>query len=278
VRRRLDAELVRRGLAADPTAARLLVADGRVLVGGAPALKDTRMVAAGESVVVEPVAARFVGRGGEKLDGALERFEIHVGGLDVLDAGASTGGFTDCLLQRGARHVCALDVGHNQLHERLRSDPRVTVMERTNLRHVDPTELGPFDGAVGDLSFISLGAVIDQLVGLVRPGAPIVLLVKPQFEASHEVVSRGRGIVADPDVWRDSLVSVLDAADRAGAAMMGVMASPLRGTGGNVEFLVHLRRTSADAPNGVEAGLVGAARLEAVRAALAEAVADGVGR
>lgn len=240
MRRRLDAELVRRGLAASRTQARDLVDAGRVLVSGSVADKPARLVDAGEPVVVEGPPARFVGRGGEKLDGALGHFGLDPSGLRVLDAGASTGGFTDCLLQRGAAEVVALDVGHGQLHERIRTDPRVVVLERTNLRHVDPDALGPFDAVVADLSFISLTAVMQVLLGCCRPGGWLVLLVKPQFEAGRAEVSRGRGVIGDPAVRREALVRVLGAAERAGGSIMGVMTSPIQGADGNVEFLAHL--------------------------------------
>src|SRR4051812_18567969 len=159
------------------------------------------MVDPGEAVEVLGPSPRFVSRGGEKLDAALERFAIDVTGLRALDAGASTGGFTDCLLQRGAAHVVAVDVGYGQLHERLRADPRVTVAERTNIRafELDP----PADVVVADLSFISLGAVAPALVGAnARVGADVVVLVKPQFEAGRAEVSKGHGVVREPDVWR----------------------------------------------------------------------------
>jgi 23S rRNA (cytidine1920-2'-O)/16S rRNA (cytidine1409-2'-O)-methyltransferase len=261
-RRRLDAELVRRGLAPSRTAARDLVEAGRVRVSGARALKPARLVDPGEALLVEGEGPRFVGRGGDKLQGAIERFDLAVQGVRALDAGASTGGFTDCLLQHGAREVVALDVGHGQIHERVRADVRVVVMERTNLRHVDPATLGPFDAVVADLSFISLTTVMAVLVGCAAPGAWLVLLVKPQFEAGRQEVSRGRGVITDPTVWRAALDSVLGAARGAGAAMMGVMVSPLRGADGNVEFLLHMTRVAAGSgPAAAEvAGLSGAAR------------------
>ncbi len=149
--------MVRRGLAASRTDAQASVAAGRVLVNGAPADKPARLVAAGDAVVIEGPPARFVGRGGEKLDAALDAFGIDVSGLDALDVGASTGGFTDCLLQRGARRVVALDVGHGQLHPRIRDDPRVVVLERTNIRDTTPDTIGGLvDVVVVDVSFISL--------------------------------------------------------------------------------------------------------------------------
>jgi 23S rRNA (cytidine1920-2'-O)/16S rRNA (cytidine1409-2'-O)-methyltransferase len=249
MRRRLDAELVRRGLVPGRAQARALIEEGRVTVGGAPAAKATRLVDPGEPILVEGPPPRFVGRGGAKLDGAIEEFGLDPTGLRVLDAGASTGGFTDCLLQRGAASVTALDVGHGQLHERLRADPRVEVVERTNVRHVDPAASEPYDAVVADLSFISLTAVLDVLVRSVRPRGWLVLLVKPQFEAGRAEASRGRGVITDPTVWRDTLGRVVDAASRVGASMMGVMVSPLQGADGNTEFLVHLRRDDPGVPS-----------------------------
>ncbi len=211
-------------------------------VGGAPTTKAGRLVASDEPIVVLAPRPRFVSRGGEKLDAALERFGIQVEGRRALDAGASTGGFTDCLLQRGAVAVTGVDVGYGQLHERLRSDPRVTSLERTNIRHVTPADVGgPFPLVVADLSFISLRTVLPALVGLVDPGADLVLLVKPQFEAGRAEAARGKGVVTDPQVWRRVLGEVRAAISTQPAAMMDAMVSPLQGADGNVEFLVHAR-------------------------------------
>ncbi len=270
MRRRLDTELVRRGLAGSRTDAARLVADGRVLVSGSVALKAARQVGPGEPVVVQGPPARFVGRGAEKLEGALDAFALDPTGLRVLDAGASTGGFTDCLLQRGAASVTALDVGHGQLHERLRADPRVEVVERTNLRHVDPTASPAYDAVVADLSFISLTTVMPVLVASCADGGWLVLLVKPQFEAGRAEASRGRGVISDPAVWRDALERVVRAATDAGASMMGVMPSPLHGADGNTEFLLHLVHAAAG-PDG-SATPVDVAALDAAVAA-AEAAA-----
>ena len=212
-------------------------------------MKSARLVDPGDAVVLVGPPPRFVGRGGEKLAGALERFDLDPTGARVLDAGASTGGFTDCLLQHGAQEVTALDVGHGQLHESLRADPRVTVLERTNLRHVDPEGLGPFDAVVADLSFISLRTVLDVLVACARPDGWLVLLVKPQFEVGREDASKGRGVVTDPVLWRAVLGSVAAAAASAGGAVVGCAPSPLRGGDGNVEFLLHLVRSSAPDPD-----------------------------
>jgi 23S rRNA (cytidine1920-2'-O)/16S rRNA (cytidine1409-2'-O)-methyltransferase len=253
---------VRRGLAPSRTHAQADIAAGRVTVGGAPADKAARLVAPGEPIHVLGPAPRFVGRGGEKLDAALTRFEVPVDGRRALDLGASTGGFTDCLLQRGASEVVAVDVGYGQLNERLRADPRVLVRERTNVRDLVPGTVGvPAALVVADLSFISLRTVLPAILALAADGADLVLLVKPQFEAGREEASRGRGVITDPDVWRRVLHEVVGALEHEGAAIMGVMASPLTGTDGNVEFLVHARTgTTSDLDVGA-----------AVAAAIAEA-------
>ncbi|HEX6568733.1 MAG TPA: TlyA family RNA methyltransferase [Acidimicrobiales bacterium] len=246
VRRRLDAELVRRGLAASRHQARAAVDAGRVTVDGAPALKPSRLVAPHEAVLVAGDPPRFVSRAGHKLAAALDRFAVGVAGARALDAGASTGGFTDCLLQRGAAAVVAVDVGYGQLHERLRADPRVDVRERLNVRDLAPGDLGaPFALVVADLSFISLRTVLSHLVAQAAPEADLVLLVKPQFEAGRDDASRGRGVIRDPAVWRRVLDDVMTALEGHGAAIMGAMVSPITGAEGNVEFLVHARTAPA---------------------------------
>jgi 23S rRNA (cytidine1920-2'-O)/16S rRNA (cytidine1409-2'-O)-methyltransferase len=240
VRRRLDRELVRRGLAPSREQAQTLIAADRVIVGGSPARKASRQVAPDEPVVVLGPPPRFVGRGGEKLAAALAEFGVPVAGRRALDAGASTGGFTDCLLQAGAASVVAVDVGRGQLHARLRADPRVEVRERTDIRRLDPAEAGaPFGIVVADLSFISLRAVLDALVGLGAEGTDWVLLVKPQFEAGRVEVSRGRGVIRDPSVRERALGEVSAAIRARGLGIMGVMTSPITGADGNVEYLVH---------------------------------------
>jgi 23S rRNA (cytidine1920-2'-O)/16S rRNA (cytidine1409-2'-O)-methyltransferase len=250
VRRRLDVELVRRGLAPSRAVAHAAIADHRVTVGGAVAAKASRLVAPSDPVEVLGPPSRFVGRGGDKLDAALTAFAIDVAGRRVLDAGASTGGFTDCLLQRGAAQIVAVDVGHGQLHPAIRDDPRVAVHERCNVRHLQVTGIGgDVDLVVADLSFISLVPVLPALLGVCRPGAPLVLLVKPQFEAGRAEVSRGRGVVRDPGVRAEVQRRIDDALRAAGATIMGWMESPLRGADGNVELFVHARApmTGADA-------------------------------
>ena len=241
-RRRLDADLVRRGLVASRSEAQSLIDEHRVLVNGAIADKASRQVAPGDQLVVSGPPPRFVGRGGLKLDHALDVFGLDVTGVRALDAGASTGGFTDCLLQRGASRVVAVDVGHGQLHERIRADPRVTNLERTNVRDIDVERIGgAVDLVVGDLSFISLRLVIDPLVRVCQPGASMVLLVKPQFEAGRAEVSRGRGVITDPAVWGRVRDEVSAAIADAGCAVAGWTDSPITGADGNREFLVHVR-------------------------------------
>jgi 23S rRNA (cytidine1920-2'-O)/16S rRNA (cytidine1409-2'-O)-methyltransferase len=239
-RRRLDAELVRSGLATSRTHASQLIDQARVLVNGAVADKPARLVAPSDNVTVTGPPSRFVSRGGDKLDAALDRFGVDVGGTRALDCGASTGGFTDCLLRRGAASVVALDVGHGQLHPRLREDERVTVLERVNIRTATAETIGGLvDLTVADVSFISLTVVIPALVTLCKPGAPMVLLVKPQFEAGREVVSRGKGVVTDPEVHAAVQVRIDAALDESGCTVHGWTDSPILGAEGNREFFVH---------------------------------------
>ncbi len=241
-RRRLDAELVRRDLAPSRARARELIESGRVTVGGAPAAKPARLVDPGEAVVVLGDGPRFVSRAGEKLDAALDRFGVDPSGRRVIDVGSSTGGFTDCVLQRGARETVAIDVGRNQLHEKLRADARVSVHEQTNVRHTSADDVGGVgDLVVADLSFISLRTVAEPILALARPGADLVLLVKPQFEAGKAEADKGRGVIRDPAVWLTTLMSASGALAAAGAAIMGAMVSPITGGDGNVEFLVHAK-------------------------------------
>lgn len=241
-RQRLDAELVRRGLVSTRADAVRSIETMRVLVNGAVADKASRQVHPGDAIVLVGPGPRFVSRGGEKLDAALERFQLEVRGLSVLDAGASTGGFTDCLLQRGATRVVALDVGHGQLHPKIRDDPRVLVLERFHVRDVTPDAIGGrVDAAVADLSFISLTRVLAPLVGVCVPGAPLVLLVKPQFEAGRVEVSRGHGIISDPAIHERVCAEVEAALVAEGCEVVGRMDSPISGSDGNREFLVFAR-------------------------------------
>lgn len=260
MRRRLDAELVRRGLLPSRARAVDAIVAGLVTVGGAPATSAARQVAPDEPVAVAAPAARFVSRGGEKLDAALEAWAIPVAGRRVLDAGASTGGFTDCVLQRGAVAVIALDVGHGQLAWSLRQDPRVEVMERTNLRNVEALPGGPVELAVADLSFISLRTVAPALHRLTGRDADLVLLVKPQFEAGRERVGRG-GIVRDPVVHRAVLGEVVAGLAGHGLIVRAVMRSPLTGADGNVEFLALVGKAG---PPVTDAALDAVTTMEAV--------------
>lgn len=246
-RLRLDADLVRRQLASSRQEAQDLIVARRVLVNGALAEKAARQVDPGDNVLVSGEPPRFVSRGGDKLQAALAHFGLSVQDLSALDAGASTGGFTDCLLQNGARRVLALDVGHGQLHPRIRSDPRVTVVERTNIRHFDLAhrevqeafDRAPFDVVVADLSFISLTVVAGALTAACRPGGNIIVLVKPQFEAGRSEVSRGKGVITDPEVHEEVCRRVSAAFEAEGAAVSGIISSPLLGGHGNKEFLLH---------------------------------------
>jgi 23S rRNA (cytidine1920-2'-O)/16S rRNA (cytidine1409-2'-O)-methyltransferase len=238
-RRRLDAELVRRGLVATTDDARAAVESGSVRVAGRRADKPTTLV--DDAIPVEILASaerRYVSRGGEKLEAALDAFAIDVGERRCLDAGASTGGFTDCLLRRGAAHVVAVDVGYGQLAWSLRTDERVTFLERTNVRELTPAFL-PYapDLVVADLSFISLRSTVPALSAVADRSADFVLLVKPQFEAERSDVPGG--VVRDPAVWQRAIEGVAEACRVENLEPKGVIASPLIGPAGNVEFFVH---------------------------------------
>jgi 23S rRNA (cytidine1920-2'-O)/16S rRNA (cytidine1409-2'-O)-methyltransferase len=269
---------VRRDLAPSRNEARALVEAGSVLVSGAPADKPARLVAPGEPIVVLGPPSPYVSRGGQKLEAALDRFGVSIAGRRALDAGASTGGFTDCLLQRGAALVYAVDVGHGQLDPSLRADPRVCVLERVNVRDLDVAtlqradpEFSPVAVVVADLSFISLRTVAPALCGEVAaPGADLVVLVKPQFEAGRAVVSRGKGVVRDPAVWEGAIEGVASALVSAGTGIMGAMVSPLTGASGNVEFLLHARK---DGP-----GIDAVAETGEVATMIAGAVSEAAGR
>ena len=248
-RRRLDAELVRRGLVSSREQGRAAIEGGRVSVSVVTATKAATQVddSAPIELVAEP-GSDFVSRGAHKLIGALDAFDLDVRDAKALDAGASTGGFTQVLLQRGARHVIAVDVGYGQLAWSLRSDDRVTVLERTNVRHLDASrdELPyPPDLVVADLSFISLTAVLPALVTVAAPAANLVLMVKPQFEVGKERV--GSGVVTSPDVRREAVARVVTAAGAEKLAIFGVAASPLPGPKGNVEYFLWMGKVGSDA-------------------------------
>jgi 23S rRNA (cytidine1920-2'-O)/16S rRNA (cytidine1409-2'-O)-methyltransferase len=240
-RSRLDAELVRRGLARSREQAGELVAAGRVAVAGQPAVKPATQVGRDTPITVTDSAEPgYVSRGGHKLAGALEVFGLVVAGRNALDAGASTGGFTDVLLRAGAAHVVAADVGYGQLAWSLRTDPRVTVMDRVNVRALDRVIPVP-DLVVADLSFISLTLVLPALVGAAAPEADFVVLVKPQFEVGKGRVGAG-GVVRDSTDRSASIEKVAGAAGELGLGVQGITASPLPGPAGNVEYFLWLRR------------------------------------
>ena len=245
MRRRLDAELVHRSLARSREHACDLIAAGRVRVNGTTATKAATQVDAGAPVLVEDDSddPGYASRGAHKLAGALAAFEplgLHIEGRRALDAGASTGGFTDVLLRHGVREVVAVDVGYGQLVWRLQNDERVLVHDRTNVRDLDLDTIGaPVNLVVGDLSFISLKLVLPALVRTATPDADFVLMVKPQFEVGRERLGTG-GVVRDPVLRADAVADVLTAAAGVGLGARGVTASPLPGPAGNVEYFVWL--------------------------------------
>lgn len=245
-RQRLDVALVARGLAESRARAQALVLAGEVRVDDTVVLRPGQMVGAGAALTVA-APPRFVSRGGEKLERALEGFGIEPRGWIGADIGASTGGFTDCLLQHGAARVYAVDVGYGQLHWTLRQDARVVVLERTNIRYVEALP-EPVDLATIDVSFIGLGLVLPAVRRLVRPAGQAVALVKPQFEAGRGQVGKG-GVVRERSVHRQVLESALTSARASGFAVRGLTPSPLRGPAGNVEFLAWLVAPDEGAPD-----------------------------
>ncbi|MDH6128467.1 23S rRNA (cytidine1920-2'-O)/16S rRNA (cytidine1409-2'-O)-methyltransferase [Kitasatospora sp. GP82] len=264
-RRRLDAELVRRKLARSREHASELIAAGRVTVGGTTATKPATQVETSAAVVVakDENDPDYVSRGGHKLAGAFAAFVpqgLVVEGRRALDAGASTGGFTDVLLRAGAAHVLAVDVGYGQLAWSLQSDERVTVMDRTNVRELTLEQIGgaPVDLVVGDLSFISLGLVLPALAGCCAEDADLVMMVKPQFEIGKERLGSG-GVVRSPQLRAEMVRQVADQAWALGLGVRAVTASPLPGPSGNVEYFLWLRRGApqldpADADRAVAEG------------------------
>lgn len=236
-RRTLKSELLRRKIACDDAEAEDLIKTGGVLAGGAVATNPDRMVLPGDSITLRPPRPRFVSRGGEKLEHGLDTFKVDPSGQVCADVGASTGGFTDCLLQRGAKRVYAIDVGKGQLDSRIASDVRVDVMDGVNIRYLEPNALDVAPTlVVVDLSFIGLGKVAPSLISLADAEAKIVTLIKPQFEARRGEVERG-GIVTSRDVHESVLRNVTCELDEAGLVLHGLSPSPIRGRSGNIEFL-----------------------------------------
>jgi 23S rRNA (cytidine1920-2'-O)/16S rRNA (cytidine1409-2'-O)-methyltransferase len=246
-RLRLDAELVRRGLATSRDHAAELIRAGRVTVGGVTAGKVATAVGTDAALLVraDDNDPRYASRGGHKLAGALDVFAaggLTVEGKSAVDAGASTGGFTDVLLRRGASRVVAVDVGYGQLAWPIRQDPRVTVLDRTNVRELTVDSVGgPVDTVVADLSFISLTTVLPALAGVAAQDGDLVVMVKPQFEVGRERLGKG-GVVRDPELRIEAVLAVAAAAAELGFGARGVCASPLPGPAGNVEYFVWLRR------------------------------------
>lgn len=243
MRTRLDAEMVRRGLARSRDHAVDLIESRSVLVAGIPASKPATQVDAETSIVLAGERDDYVSRGGHKLAGALDTFsEISIDGKICLDAGASTGGFTEVLLKRGASKVIAVDVGYGQLAWELRQDPRVEIHDRTNVRTISPEIIAePVDIVVADLSFISLTLVIPGLVSVSKPSADFVIMVKPQFEVGREKLGAG-GVVRDPALRKSAVSDVANSAYDMGLGTLGVVASPLPGPSGHVEYFLWLRR------------------------------------
>jgi 23S rRNA (cytidine1920-2'-O)/16S rRNA (cytidine1409-2'-O)-methyltransferase len=241
-RARVDAELVRRGLARSRQQAAELIGAGRVSIDGMPAAKPATAIAVSAALTVEGADQHgWVSRGAHKLMGALDAFGLGVDDRRCLDAGASTGGFTEVLLDRGARHVVAVDVGYGQLAWSLRNDQRVTVMERTNVRELNADEIGgPVDLVVADLSFISLATVLPALTSCATADADIVPMVKPQFEVGKDRVGAG-GVVSDPQLRAAAVLSVARRAADLHWRTVAVTASPLPGPSGNVEYFLRLR-------------------------------------
>jgi 23S rRNA (cytidine1920-2'-O)/16S rRNA (cytidine1409-2'-O)-methyltransferase len=247
-RRRLDVWLALCGLAESREKAQALIMAGRVTVDGRPALKAGARVSSDAQIAVLP-GPQHVGRGGLKLEGALDSFGVDPAGRVAVDVGASTGGFTEVLLDRGATRIYAVDVGHNQLHERLRGDPRVVVREGVNARSLSQEHVSEACGiAVMDVSFISVLKILPALRPLLTPDADVVTLVKPQFELRRRDVGRG-GIVRDPDLHRQALRGVASIAQsQIGFVMVAACASPITGADGNREFFLHLRTSAEPLP------------------------------
>lgn len=258
-RERLDEALVRLQIADTVEKARALIMEGRVFQNGQRLDKPALPLKTDAGLVVKGDKIPYVSRGGLKLERAIRAFALDLSGLICLDVGSSTGGFTDCMLQNGARRVFSVDVGYGLLDWKLRNDPRVTVLERVNARNLSPELLGgcAADFASMDVSFISVRTVLPAVRTCVREGAHLAVLVKPQFEARREQVGKG-GIVRDPQVHREVLLGVIAAVPGMGFAPLGLAVSPIRGAEGNVEFLLHLRAGAAepfDAEGAVETAL-----------------------
>lgn len=242
-KQRVDVLLVSRGLAPSRAKAQALVLAGEVYQGEERVDKPGLLLAADAELSVR-ARQKYVSRGGLKLEGALEDLAFDPAGLRAADVGASTGGFTDCLLQRGAEHVYAIDVGHGQLAQRLADDPRVTVLDRTNARYLEPEQVGGgVDLVVVDASFISLAKLLPAVHSLLRPGGHLLALIKPQFEVGRAAAERSRGVIRDPELRGTAIAHVLDRVEQAGFQRLGDCACRVPGPKGNVEQFVLARRT-----------------------------------
>lgn len=242
---------MKKGLTASREKAAELIASGDVLVNNSVANKASRQIRSSDEIRII-IGTRYVSRGGMKLEGALKSFGIDPFDMRVLDVGSSTGGFSDCLLQRGVKELYAVDVGTNQLHEKIRNNPRVAVFEQTNIRDfVDPKGIG-FELVVGDLSFVSVASLIPALLSLSKDKGQLVILVKPQFEVGHRDASKAKGVIKDPELWRYSLLKVAQAFQDHGAVILGLAASQIKGAEGNVEFFYHLRNGSTGENTDIE--------------------------
>ena len=241
-KKRLDVLLTEKGYAETRSKAQAIIMSGLVYVEGQKADKPGVSYEESAAIEVRSGGCPYVSRGGLKLEKALRDFEIHPDGYVCSDSGASTGGFTDCLLQQGASKVFAIDVGYGQLDWKIRSDPRVVVMERTNVRYVTPEQLGePLDLSVVDVSFISLKIVLPVIQTFLKPTGQVVCLIKPQFEAGREKVGKN-GVVRDPQTHKEVLDDFLALTDRLGFTVLGLTFSPVKGPEGNIEFLAHLTK------------------------------------
>ena len=240
-RKRLDVHMVEAGLAPSREKARAMIMAGEVFVNGRKAEKAGEEVRPEDAVTLQEDPIPFVSRGGLKLDKALKVFPLTLRDKVCLDVGASTGGFTDCMLQNGARHVCALDVGYGQLAWQLRNDPRVTVMERRNARYMEPAWFeGPFDFASIDVIFISLKLILPPLKACLKPDGQVVALIKPQFEAGRGQVGKN-GVVRDAAIHRDVCINIMGFAQELGYTVKDLSFSPITGPKGNIEFLLFLQ-------------------------------------
>jgi 23S rRNA (cytidine1920-2'-O)/16S rRNA (cytidine1409-2'-O)-methyltransferase len=242
---RLDQLLVQRGMAESREKAKAMIMAGEVDVDGLKADKPGHLFSGSSSITLKKSPHSYLSRGGSKLEEALDHFSVDVNGLTLLDIGASTGGFTDCLLKRGARKVISVDVGYGQLHWKLRNNPRVRILEKTNARHLTPEDIGEdVNGAVIDVSFISLKLVVPPVSRLLLDNSFIVALIKPQFEAGKRRVGKG-GVVRDPSVHREVIDGLAGFFEGNGWNVAGCIPSPILGPKGNREFLIYMKRGSA---------------------------------